>query len=120
MREKEANLDDFTSGVYMVCICLFHLWADAPWVSSPLWQTTEAFKAHLPGERNRLAKLRHKEAIEAFMICLTVDMCFLQASRWATCRRYEIWQSSGSHRGPGPLCLRLVTRNGGRIKVVGA
>uniref|UniRef100_A0ACB8FCT9 Uncharacterized protein n=1 Tax=Sphaerodactylus townsendi TaxID=933632 RepID=A0ACB8FCT9_9SAUR len=42
-------------------------------------------KRKRPKEGNQRARLRHKEAIEAFMISLTVDICFLQASRWATC-----------------------------------
>lgn len=33
------------------------------------------------------ARLRHKEVIEAFTICLTGDICFLQARRRAACRR---------------------------------
>lgn len=33
------------------------------------------------------ARLRHKEVIEAFTICLTSDICFLQARRRAACRR---------------------------------
>lgn len=51
------------------------------------------------------ARLRHKEVIEAFPICLSSDICFLQALR-AACQRMRYGPASlpGSARGrPGPI-----------------
>lgn len=46
-------------------------------------------------------RLRHKEVIEAFTICLTSDICFLQARQHAACRRMRY-----GHAGARP-CLAL-------------
>lgn len=51
------------------------------------------------------AWLRHKEVIEAFTICLSSDICFLQALR-AACQRMRYSPASlpGSARGrAGPI-----------------
>lgn len=51
------------------------------------------------------ARLRHKEVIEAFTICLSSDICFLQALR-AACQRMRYSPASlpGSARGrAGPI-----------------
>lgn len=39
-------------------------------------------------------RLHHKEVIESFTICLTGDICFLQARRHAACQRMRYGRSS--------------------------
>lgn len=46
--------------------------------------------------------VRHKEVIEAFTICLTGDICFLQARRCAACRG----TAALAHPSPSPPAHR--------------
>lgn len=48
------------------------------------------------------ARLHHKEVIEAFTICLTGDICFLQARQRAACRQMRYSRSSLPGSGPIP------------------